>query len=114
MGRRPIGEVAMSGAERCRKHRAARRAQQQDIKVLEQKIAALEQKNVELRNLLDAQPPKSKNHHGEARMPKSVRQRLTKVCRMLGSAHPGERAAAAKMATDVLRKEGIRWEDIML
>jgi len=36
--------------------------------------------------------------------------RLAKICGMLGSVHPGERAAAALKATVLLKEAGLTWE----
>src|SRR3546814_2536756 len=42
------------------------------------------------------------------------RQRLAKVCGLLGSAHDGERASAAVAATAIIRNAGLTWELIVL
>ena len=39
--------------------------------------------------------------------------KLAKVCQMLGSSHLGERAAAAQLATSMLREAGLSWEDLI-
>jgi hypothetical protein len=39
--------------------------------------------------------------------------RLAKLCGMLGSAHAGERAAAAAKADDMVRSMGLRWADVI-
>lgn len=39
--------------------------------------------------------------------------RLVKLCGMLGSAHEGERAAAALKADQLLRSYGLRWADVI-
>jgi hypothetical protein len=112
MGRKPIGDTAMSSAERQRRYRQARSREDGALEALERnltaqagRIASLEARNAVLQTLLNKP---------QARLSKSTKQRLAKVCGMLGSAFAGERAAAAKMATDILRKEGITWDDVML
>lgn len=42
-----------------------------------------------------------------------VRELLAKLCGMLGSDFDGERAAAALKATDVLRRAGLTWDDVL-
>src|SRR3546814_18882226 len=42
------------------------------------------------------------------------RQRLAKVCGLLGSDHDGERASAAVAATAIIRNAGLTWEQIIL
>jgi hypothetical protein len=112
VGRKPIGDTAMSSAERQRRYRQARSREDGALEALERnltaqagRIASLEARNAVLQTLLNNRP--------QARLSKSTKQRLAKVCGMLGSAFAGERSAAAKMATDILRKEGITWEDVM-
>jgi hypothetical protein len=39
---------------------------------------------------------------------------LVKLCGMLGSAHIGERAAAAAKADQLLRSRGLRWNDVIV
>jgi hypothetical protein len=39
--------------------------------------------------------------------------RLSKLCGMLGSAHDGERAAAARLADEFVKKLGLRWNDVI-
>ena len=39
--------------------------------------------------------------------------RLAKLLGMLGSVHPGERAAAALKADELLKREGLRWSDVI-
>lgn len=39
--------------------------------------------------------------------------RLAKVCGMLGSAHDGERAAAALLASQILEDIGVSWSDLI-
>jgi hypothetical protein len=109
MGRKPIGETAMSSAERQRRYRQARSKADRSVAALEQRIKAVEARNAELTKTLN-----SIRSRPLAKLPQGIKQRLAKVCGMLGSAHAGERAAAAKMATDILRKAGMRWEDIVL
>lgn len=41
------------------------------------------------------------------------RERLVKLCGMLGSAHDGERAAAGLLASRLLRERGLRWDDVI-
>lgn len=41
------------------------------------------------------------------------RERLAKLCGMLGSAHDGERAAAGLLASRLLREKGLRWDDVI-
>ena len=113
VGRKPIGDTAMSSAERQRRYRQARSREDGALEALERnltaqagRIASLEARNAVLQTLINNRP--------QARLSKSTKQRLAKVCGMLGSAFAGERAAAAKMATDILRKEGITWDDVML
>lgn len=38
--------------------------------------------------------------------------RFRKICGLLGSAHDGERAAAALKATELLRQHGLGWADV--
>lgn len=40
-------------------------------------------------------------------------ERLVKLCGMLGSAHDGERAAAAAKASKLLRDRGLVWGDVI-
>jgi len=39
--------------------------------------------------------------------------RLVKLCGMFGSDHPGERATAAAMADQLVRKYGLTWDDVI-
>ena len=39
--------------------------------------------------------------------------KLAKVCQMLSSSHQGERAAAAQLATGMLRAAGMSWDDLV-
>jgi hypothetical protein len=39
--------------------------------------------------------------------------RLAKLCGMFGSAHLGERAAAAKLADRLVRDSGLTWHDVV-
>jgi hypothetical protein len=39
--------------------------------------------------------------------------RLAKLCGMFGSAHEGERAAAAQLADRMLRELGLTWPDVI-
>lgn len=41
-----------------------------------------------------------------------LRERLAKLLGMCGSAHDGERAAAAKAADDLVRRSGLTWFDV--
>jgi hypothetical protein len=46
--------------------------------------------------------------------PATLADRLVKLCGMLGSAHDGERAAAAALKADQpLRRHGLRWPDVI-
>lgn len=49
-----------------------------------------------------------------ATLPSQKLQRLVKLCGMLSSDFPGERATAAKMATDLLREEKLTWAEFLL
>ena len=42
-----------------------------------------------------------------------VADRLCKLLGMLGSEHPGERATAALKADELLKREGLRWCDVL-
>jgi hypothetical protein len=42
-----------------------------------------------------------------------VSQKLAKICGMFGSAHEGERAAAAALADRMVRELGLRWADVV-
>ena len=42
-----------------------------------------------------------------------VADRLAKLCGMLGSAHDGERAAAAALADALVREAGLTWRDVI-
>jgi hypothetical protein len=42
------------------------------------------------------------------------RERLVKLCGMLGSNHAGERANAAAAADRLIREAGLRWPDVIL
>src|SRR5436305_11185773 len=42
------------------------------------------------------------------------RDRLVKLCGMLGSDHAGERANAAAAADRMMREAGMRWRDVIL
>ncbi len=39
--------------------------------------------------------------------------RLAKICGMFGSAHDGERAAAAALADNLIRSAGLTWHDVI-
>jgi hypothetical protein len=41
------------------------------------------------------------------------RERLCKLCGLLGSNHAGERAAAALKANDFLRDQGLTWQEVI-
>lgn len=43
----------------------------------------------------------------------AARHRFLKVVGMLGSSHPGERAAAALQASRMLREHGLNWSDLL-
>ena len=40
-------------------------------------------------------------------------ERLVRIAGMLGSAHEGERATAAKMASDMLKAMGLTWSEVI-
>ncbi len=42
----------------------------------------------------------------------SVATKLAKICGLLGSAHDGERSAAAYQATRLLQAHGYSWQDV--
>ena len=44
----------------------------------------------------------------------TARDRLVKLCGLLGSEHPGERANAAAMASRLLLDCGLTWADVVL
>ena len=44
---------------------------------------------------------------------KQVSAKLVKVLGMLGSAFPGERDNAARMATQILKEAGLTWYDVL-
>ena len=46
-------------------------------------------------------------------IPRSELIRLSKLCGMLGSAHAGERAAAAAKADQLIRKHGLTWTEVL-
>jgi hypothetical protein len=48
-----------------------------------------------------------------ANLPHDQLERLVKVLGMLGSTHDGERAAAANLATSILKKHGATWGDLI-
>jgi hypothetical protein len=41
------------------------------------------------------------------------RRRLARLCGMLGSDHAGERANAAKLATDLIHQAGLIWSEVL-
>lgn len=47
------------------------------------------------------------------KLPANLLDRLRKLCGMLGSAHDGERAAAALKADQLLRDSGLTWRDVI-
>jgi hypothetical protein len=47
-------------------------------------------------------------------LPAPTRDKLAKVCGLLGSNHDGERAAAAHQATEILRRHGLTWAELIL
>jgi hypothetical protein len=49
-----------------------------------------------------------------AQLEPAVADRLAKLCGMLGSAHDGERAAAAAKADQLIRGLGLTWRDIIV
>ena len=44
---------------------------------------------------------------------KQEAERLVRICGMLGSNHIGERASAATMADELVRKAGLTWSDVI-
>jgi hypothetical protein len=46
-------------------------------------------------------------------LPEGRRERLVRLLGMLGSDHLGERAAAGKLADQLVRSLGLRWDDIV-
>ena len=46
-------------------------------------------------------------------LPDHPTDRLVRICGMLGSAHDGERAAAALLADRFVRDAGLTWEDVI-
>jgi len=49
-----------------------------------------------------------------AALPSAVRERLIKLCGLLTSEHDGERATAARMASDVLRQNRLTWRELLM
>jgi hypothetical protein len=47
------------------------------------------------------------------RLPAATAARLVKVCGLLGSDFDGERAEAARRATQILRDAGLTWRDLV-
>jgi hypothetical protein len=47
------------------------------------------------------------------RLPPPAHARLVKLAGMLGSSFDGERANAARMATDILREHGTTWAEVL-
>lgn len=45
--------------------------------------------------------------------PNPFYQRLAYICGMFGSAHDGERANAARIADDLVKRAGLTWPDII-
>ncbi len=43
-----------------------------------------------------------------------IRNRLALICGMFGSAHVGERAAAAAKAHEIVRELGVTWQDVLI
>ena len=43
----------------------------------------------------------------------ATRQRLVRLCGMLGSEHDGERANAARLADRLIRETGLTWEGVI-
>ena len=43
----------------------------------------------------------------------TIVERLARIAGMLGSAHEGERAAAAQMASAMLRAMGLTWTEVI-
>ena len=43
----------------------------------------------------------------------ALRKKLVRVLGMLGSDHPGERDAAARMATRMVKEAGLTWYDLL-
>jgi hypothetical protein len=46
-------------------------------------------------------------------LPSAARERLVKLCGLLTSDHDGERATAARMATDLLRQHRLTWRELL-
>ena len=46
-------------------------------------------------------------------LPDDQRERLTRLCGMFGSDYEGERANAARMADELLRRHGVTWADVL-
>ncbi len=47
-------------------------------------------------------------------LPREDLERLAKLTGLLGSRFPGERASAAQKATDLIRKHGLTWRDVII
>jgi hypothetical protein len=47
-------------------------------------------------------------------LPAPALDRLTKLCGLLGSDHDGERATAARMASDLLRQHKLTWAEVLM
>ena len=47
-------------------------------------------------------------------LPKKELERLAAICGMFGSDHVGERASAAQKADELIRKQGLTWEQVIL
>ena len=94
MGRHPIYGKAMSAAERQRRRRE--RLQQERWQRADEALGSMHQD--EPTTILTA----------------VQRIRIIKILGMLGSAHGGERAAAGKKATELLRGCDLTWDDVIV
>jgi len=141
MGRHPVGDEAMTAAERMRQYRARKREKEppfrermgQEEKAESRRARAREwraqreeegrrrwqewRRREEARSLdpeLLRVLQRQRKAQEDARKHQQVLMRkLAKVLGMLGSDHEGERAAAARRA-EALRKElGVAWDDIV-
>lgn len=46
-------------------------------------------------------------------LPPADIERLARICGLLGSSHDGERSAAAYQATQLLRRHGLSWRELV-
>ena len=96
-GPQPIYGVAMTPAERQRRCRARRK----------EHIDSLE------RELGQQWWDQHMGQPGNSRLSAADRTKLAKILGMLGSAHEGERAAAAALASKMLADAGLTWFDLL-